>query len=249
MNIGIITGASSGMGKYFAIYALQFFPDLDELWLVGRNMNRLVQTSRKIHIKTRIFAIDLANENELMLLKNTVINENPDIKLLVNCAGLGYIGRFDDMSSDDNLNMIDVNVRALTQILSISIDYMIPGSHIINLASAAAFIPQPEFAVYAATKSYVLSLSTALNRELKKKRIYVTAVCPGCVNTPFFDVAEKYNKIKKFKKIFMAKDKNVVKKALWDARKRKSISVYGNSMNIFRILCKILPEKIILMFI
>ncbi len=248
MNIAIVTGASSGMGKWFAIYAPFYFQDIDEVWLIGRNMSRLMKTSRYIKKQTKVFAIDISKENEQLLLKNAIITENPDIKLLVNCAGLGYIGDFSSISMTDNLNMIDVNCRALTQLVHMCVDYMIPDSRIINLASAAAFLPQPEFAVYAATKSYVLSFSRALSKELKKNKIYVTAVCPGCVKTPFFNTAEKYSKMKKYKKIFMAADRRVVQKALWDSRKKIDTSVYGFPIKLFEILSKVIPHKIILSF-
>ena len=90
-------------------------------------------------------------------------------------------------------------------------------SRIIQLASSAAFLPQPKFAVYAATKSYVYSFSRALAQELRNKKIYVTAVCPGPVDTPFFDIAEKTESTLAIKKRTIARADLVVKQAIKDS--------------------------------
>lgn len=114
------------------------------------------------------------------------------------------------------------------------------------LASSAAFLPQADFATYAASKSYVLSLSRALNQELRPKKIYVTAVCPGPVDTPFFDRAEQYGKTLAIKKYVMAAPEAVVKKALLDSYHKKSISVYGLPMKAFAFASKTLPHDLLL---
>ena len=108
------------------------------------------------------------------------------------------------MTVDDVTGMLNLNCRALAAITHISLPYMSGPSNIINLASSAAFLPQPSFAIYAASKSMVLSFSRALNRELEEKGITVTAVCPGPVKTEFFDVAQKYTKSKPYKMILRA---------------------------------------------
>ena len=249
LKIAIVTGASSGMGKRFALYTHMFFPDIDEVWLVGRNEERLLRTSRLVRFNSRIFALDLTDEDELKGLTDSLDEVKPDIRLLINSAGCGYMGRFDVISTEDNISMVDINCRALTMLTSICIPYMRKNARIINLASAAAFICQSNFAVYAATKSYVLSLSDALSKELKSKKIFVTAVCPGAVDTPFFDTADKYEKMKRFKKAFMSKEKYVVIKALWDSKKKKSRSVYGLHMKLFYVACKLLPRRFMMMFV
>jgi len=146
--------------------------------------------------------------------------------------------------------MIDVNCTALTAITNIILPYMNKKrSNIINIASSAAFLPQPSFAVYAATKSFVLSLSTALNKELSKTGIRVTAVCPGPVETEFFDIAEVHHCVKIYKKLVRAKAEDVVNIALLDAYSGSHISVYGITMKLFRIIAKILPHNLIIKFI
>ena len=117
---------------------------------------------------------------------------------------------------------------------------------IIQLASSAAFLPQPDFAVYAASKAYVLSLSTALSEELRGRGIYVTSVCPGPVATPFFDKAEVFGKQLAIKKYVTVTPERVVLQALKDSRRRKRMSVCGIPMKAFYLLTKLVPERFIL---
>ena len=119
-------------------------------------------------------------------------------------------------------------------------------SRIIQLASSAAFMPQPDFAVYAATKSYVYSLSRALSEELRQRKIYVTAVCPGPVDTPFFDIAEKDGKTLAIKKLTMASPEKVVEQAISDSFHKKRTSVYNPYIKMFYVLAKIIPHQWIL---
>ena len=119
-------------------------------------------------------------------------------------------------------------------------------SRIIQLASSAAFMPQPGFAVYAASKAYVNSFSRALYEELRKKKIYVTSVCPGPVDTPFFDIAEKDGKTLAIKKLAMALPEKVVEKAILDSYRKRPVSIYSGYIKAFEILAKTVPHKVIL---
>ena len=129
-------------------------------------------------------------------------------------------------------------------ILFVGMPWMHKGTRIINLASAAAFCPQAKFAVYAATKSYVLSFSRSLAAELKEKGIFVTAVCPGPVDTPFFEVSGKLPG--GMKEAVMADPVQVVKQALIDAKYKKEVSVYGMAMKWAEAATKVLPHGMIL---
>src|SRR5699024_2795767 len=106
------------------------------------------------------------------------------------------------------------------------------GSRIFMLASAAAFVPQPGFGVYAASKAYVVSFSRALNRELKNRGIQVTAVCPGPVDTPFLEKMGGKSRMPAYKKPFIARPQGVVRKALRDGARGKELSVPGISIKI-----------------
>lgn len=261
-NVIIITGASSGMGYEFVKHTDVDFPDVDELWLIARREDTLKQIANSCKHTCRILAYDLCDKETKHQLTCLLAKENPIISMLINSAGYGILGTFSpgidvnythsemlpyDSMQKEQLGMIDLNCTALTFMTHLCIPYMCSGSRIIQLASSAAFLPQPGFAVYAATKSYVLSFTRALNEELYKQKIYVTAVCPGPVDTEFFDRAEKNGSNLFIKKFVMAKPDKVVKKALRDAQKRKEISVYSLPMQLFYIISKLLPHKFILM--
>jgi oxidoreductase, short-chain dehydrogenase/reductase family len=168
------------------------------------------------------------------------------IRMLVNCAGYGVMGNFTKLNRKEELGMIDVNCKALTDMTYLCIPYMRKNSRIIQLASSAAFMPQPYFAVYAASKSYVYSFSRALSEELRSRRIYVTAVCPGPVDTPFFDIAEKDGKTLSIKKLTLASPEKVVERAIADSFHKKKISVYNPYIRAFHVLAKIVPHQWIL---
>lgn len=247
MNIILITGASSGMGLECAVQLDKIYDDkIDEIWLVARRVSRLETLSEVLNHKCRIIPTDLTNEADITELDLLLSLVNPNVKMLVNAAGYGIVGRFDDGNTKEQTGMVKLNCEALTHITHIVLPYMKKGARIIQFASSASFIPQVEFSVYAATKAYVLSFSRSLNYELKKRKISVTAVCPGPVNTEFFDVAEKEKTNFGFKKYFMADSKDVVSLAIYDSYKRKGISVYSTSMKLFRLLVKIAPHELIL---
>ena len=147
---------------------------------------------------------------------------------------------------EEETGMIALNCEALCAVTHIVLPFMSKNSRIIQFASAAAFLPQPGFAVYAATKSFVLSYSRALNEELRDRDICVTAVCPGLVKTEFFDIAETTGQIPLYKRLVMANPKKVVKKAVLDSCMGKTVSVYGGFMKLFFLMCKILPHEVIL---
>ena len=255
MSIAVVTGASSGIGQEFVNQIAQNYKSINEIWVIARRKERLIllkeQTEEKCpNKKIRPIAIDVTDAKQVEEYSCLLRKNMPSVKILVNAAGYGMIGSFDELSLEDNVGMCDLNCKALTFITKVTLPYMNRSrSYIINLASAAAFVPQPSFAVYAASKSYVLSLSRALKKELSKTKIGVTAVCPGPVNTEFFDIAETYNKVKIYKKMFRADAKDVVTKALNDTLRNKDVSVYGKTMQAFNVLCKLLPHKFIMSFI
>ncbi len=260
-NIIIITGASSGMGREFVKQIDTRFPKVDELWLIARREDKLHEIAVSCNHKCRVLAYDLRDRQAQEELADIIAKEQPQITMLVNSAGYGILGAFCDTADmpdadgmtttshsarADQTGMVDLNCTALTFMTHLCIPYMKKGGRIIQLASSAAFLPQPKFAVYAATKSYVLSFCRALNEELRKQQIYVTAVCPGPVDTEFFERAEKGADRLFIKQFFMAKPEKVVAKALLDARNRKEISVYSLPMQAFYIASKVLPHKLML---
>lgn len=245
MKVAIITGATSGMGRRMAIELNNQIPNIQEFWLFGRREDRLRELERSLSKPCRLFQKDLQADDFLHDYERTLSKEKPEIVFLVNAAGFGKIGSVRKLTMDDQLGMVDLNIRVLTGICRLSIPYMSSHSRIINFASAAAFLAQPSFAVYAASKSYVLSFSRSLNEELQGSGCYVTAVCPGPVKTEFFDIAETTGKIPFYKFIFMADPEKVCRKALIDSITKSEMSVYGIGIKTFMIFAKLMPAKLI----
>ena len=150
---------------------------------------------------------------------------------------------------EEAASMVQLNCEGLTAVTELVLPYIPDNSRILQFASAAAFMPQPGFAVYAATKAYVLSYSRALGEELRRRRIFVTAVCPGPVDTEFFGKALNGKPMDPFKRLFMARTKYVVDRAFSDCLKGKTVSVPGLSMKAFYVLCRICPHSLLMKFL
>lgn len=249
MKIAVITGASSGMGREAAVQLGDRFGGLDEIWLIARRRERLEELEGHLPVKIRCFAMDITVEEERERFGKTLKEENPDVKILVNAAGFGRIGKVGEVAMETECAMVRLNCEALCAMTHVVLPYMSPNSRILQFASSAAFLPQPKFAIYAATKSFVLSYSRALGAELRDRRIYVTAVCPGPVDTEFFDIAETTDQIPLYKRLVMANPRKVVKKAIMDSCMGRPVSVYGLTMKGFRVLCKAVPHEILLSFL
>lgn len=244
MKIAVVTGASSGMGREYVKQISKNYRYLDEIWVIGRSEKKLSLLQEDVRTKLRILPMDLTAQESRERLRQLLKTEKPRIKLLINCAGVGKIGGFSELSLHDQQMCVRLNCEALTAVTCLCLPYLHPGTRIIQMASAAAFVPQPGFAVYAASKAYVLSFSRALREELRKKKITVTAVCPGSVDTPFFD--SQRCPVPDYKRRVMEKPERVVQKAIRDAAKGRELSVCGCSMKAFRVLCRLLPHTAII---
>lgn len=246
MNIVIITGASSGIGLEFALQMDNYFKNIDEFWLVARDRAKLEAVANVMQHKTRLLSMDITKDAQLERLEDTIKEKNAVVRMLINCAGYGIMGNFASQNLYGELGMIRLNCEALTNITHRCIPYMKRGSRIIQLASSAAFLPQIDFAVYAATKSYVLSFSRALGEELREKEIYVTSVCPGPVDTPFFDIAERTGSTLAIKKYTMVSPTKVVEQALRDSYHKRTLSVCSVPIKGLRVASKLVPHDTIL---
>lgn len=186
-RIALITGASEGLGVAFAKLFAERGHDLG---LVARRGDRLEALADEIAASGKprplVFAMDLSKPQAAADLKDTVGAVGVQVEYLVNNAGFGLNGSFADLSADDQADMIDLNVRALTNLAHAFIpDLKATRGGMLNLASVASFAPGPGMAVYYASKAYVLSFSEALSEELKPDGVRVTALCPGPVLTGF----------------------------------------------------------------
>lgn len=249
MKIAVVTGASSGMGREMVCQLAERFGGLREIWVIARRTERLDALKGRIPVRLKCLGLDLGTPEAVMALKRELSSARPEVKILVNAAGFGKTGAVGTIPAEQSTGMVRLNDEALVAVTEAVLPYMPENSRIIQFASAAAFVPQPGFAVYAASKAFVLSYSRALAAELKKRNIFVTAVCPGPVETEFFDIALNGGALTSYKKWVLEKPETVVRLAIRDSMKGKEISVAGFVMKLFFLLCKCLPHSLIMKFI
>lgn len=186
--VTLVTGASSGLGELFARRCAERG---DRLALVARRKNRLNKLAKELGRDTIVIAEDMSDYDASEAIVAALEEKGLYVGTLINNAGFGLRGAFDELALGDQLDMIQVNVVALTELCHRVVPGMIAqgGGSILNLASTAAFQAGPMMAVYYATKAYVLSLSEALHEEYARHNIKVTALCPGPTRTEFADQA------------------------------------------------------------
>ena len=246
MNIAIVTGASSGMGREF-VRQLSDYVAVDEIWAIARRNGALEELKKETTVPVRAVSLDLLKEESFTTLEAMLEAEKPNIKLLINAAGFGKFGAYHKVSIEDDCRMIDLNCKALVMMTRLCIPYMAPGSHILQLDSLSAFQPVPYIATYGATKSFVLSYTRAVNRELKGSGIRMMAMNPGWVKTEFFNHALQTNgsEVQYYNKLWEAKD--VVATGLKDLYKtKKDYSVHGFSVRMQVRAVKLLPHKMVM---
>ncbi len=213
-----------------------------EMWLIAREDDKLAEFAKTLagqDIKVRTFAFDLCGvagaERVRDLLKTEAKHGKFVVDLLVNNAGFGTYGPFDETDPMREMAMIDLNCTALTGICGFVLPHMQRGSRIINVASLAAFLPLGNFAVYAATKSYVLSFSVALAAELKERGISVCALCPGSVSTNFANVASNGKR----REVLHGRDPiRVVAHCLRASKRNKKIALWAPKWKITAFLSR-----------
>lgn len=244
MNIAIITGASSGMGREL-VSQLHSFQSFDQIWVIARRLDRLNSLSDLNSDTIVPISLDLTDKNSISALKEKLDVEKPTVSLLVNASGFGKFGKFEDIPLDQNIGMIELNDIALVSVTYTVLPYMSENAKILNIGSMSSFEPIPYINVYAASKAFVLSFTRALNRELKKRKIHALCLCPYWVNTEFFNRANSDNFIKKFDYIY--EPEFVIKKALKALYKsKKDYLVPGKYAKLLQISTKLLPHSFIM---
>ena len=243
MKVCIVTGASSGMGREFVLQ-LDEQQKYDEIWVIARREQALKEL--KADVPVRPVVLDLCDSQSFNTYAKLLEQEKPNVKLLVNAAGFGKFGDYDQIPMEEDFRMLDLNCKALVAMTRLTVPYMQPGSHILELDSLSAFQPVPYITTYGATKAFVLSYSRAMNRELKPKGIRVMAMNPGWVKTEFFNHAlQTNNKVQYYNHLWEAKD--VVATGLKDLYKtKKDVSVHGFPVRMQVRAVKLLPHSMVM---
>ncbi|MCR4999210.1 MAG: SDR family NAD(P)-dependent oxidoreductase [Lachnospiraceae bacterium] len=248
-KIALITGASSGMGRECVLQIAAKYPELEELWVIARRADRLEALEEMVgNMVVRALPLDLTQKKDLQKLEKQLAEEQPDVCIAVIAAGRGNYGNFADLDFEDIRTMVRLNDESYALTTHLVLPYLSQGSQLILFASSAAFLPQPGFGVYAASKSFALSLARTLHYELRCQGIHVTAVCPGPVRTEFFDIACEGMERPAYKDRFMVEARDVVALALKDAARNKQLSIYSAAMKGLYFASKVIPHRWILSF-
>lgn len=243
MKIAIVTGASSGMGRDF-VKMIDKIENCDEIWAIARRREKLEELKSETGKRIRPVELDLSSEENLEKYGKLLEEANAEVCTLVNAAGFGKFGRYTDIPLKEQMNMIDLNCKALMAVTYLTLPYMPRGSKIYQLGSLSSFQPVPYIGVYGATKAFVLSFSRALNKELEQKGIRVIAICPGWVKTEFFDRAVNDDTITYYNKFFTSDQ--VVRRAVHDMSRGRDVSICGFSIRAQVLLTKLLPHRLVM---
>ncbi len=246
MNIAIVTGASSGMGREFVLQ-LGHYVSVDEIWVIARREEALQKLKNETATSIRPISLDLCRPESFGAVAQLLEAEQPNVRLLVNAAGFGKFGDFQEIPVETDMRMLELNCKALVAMTRTVLPYMHRGSHILQLDSLSAFQPVPYITTYGATKAFVLSYSRAVGRELRPQGIRVMAMNPGWVKTEFFDHALRTNhsRVQYFNHLYEARD--VVATGLRHLYKtKKDVSVHGLPIKFQVLLVKLLPHGLVM---
>jgi uncharacterized protein len=243
MTWTLITGASSGIGKALSYC---FAKKSHNLVLLARNNLALKQLSQSLinnyAIKTQIIPLDLSTQDAAVKIKEKLDQLNIKIDYLVNNAGLGNYGNFELSDYATDLELINVNILALTMLSKLFLPYMIANNQggILNISSIASFVPGPYMNTYFASKAYVTSFTIALANELNHTNILVSAACPGPTPTNFGKRAHFNNTIKRNHKIPVNDVAQAITKQFF---KKKLIIIPGYKNKLIPFLARLIPLK------
>ena len=240
-KIAIITGATGGIGSEFVRQILRY--DLDEVWAIGRNEMKLKELCNTYGEKIIAVTADLSEISGIEIIERMLSEQNPEVRFLINNAGIAKMAACRDFSREEIVRMIDVNCKAPVLLCNICIPYMKSGSNILNIASASAFQPNPYINLYAASKAFERNYSRALNVELEGTGITVTAVCPGWVDTELLPKEINGEKVK-YPGIVTAE--KVVRTALKDAERKRDMSVCSLFVKCQHMNVKYMPQKLVM---
>jgi len=249
MRTAIITGASTGLGREFVRQLADVFPEVECYWLIARRADRLREVADSLpDKKVECLSMDLCDTMSFMALQEKLIAEQPEIALLINNAGCGYLGNIGEVDTASQTRIVDLNIRALTAVTNIVVPFMGPGSCILNVSSIASFCPNPRMTVYSSTKAYVSSFTVGLAEELKPKGITVTAVCSGPMKTEFLDLGNITGNSKTFETLPYCDQVQVAGGALRATRAGRTIYTPRLFYKTYRVLAKVMPVKLMVKF-
>ncbi|ADL50176.1 SDR family NAD(P)-dependent oxidoreductase [Clostridium cellulovorans] len=246
MNIAVITGASSGLGKVFFQKMMERYTNLDEIWLIARREDRLKELANKYpDKKVRILPLDLSDTKSIETLDDVLREQRPNIKVLINNAGFDRAGLFGEMKYEDIHSIINVNVMGMTMISRTCLQYMSNGSYEIITGSIGSFVPLPWRAVYSASKAYVRFFARALHDEERKRGVNIMLLSPGSMNTEMFRENTTGGKLSIFPYLNLEKE---TVKAMKKAERGAAVYTPRAFYKAYRVFAKIVPSALAVKF-
>ncbi len=246
MKVALITGASAGLGKEFLKALPSAFPDIEEYWLISRNRDKLLEAARLVPKQCRVFPLDLTKDESYDKLSRYLGEFQPEIALLINNSGCGFLGDVGEGELSRQVQMVDLNLKGLTAVTHLAIPYMPAGGHIVNISSIASFCPNARMTVYSASKSYVTAFTLGIGEELKKRGITATAVCPGPMDTDFIVAGGIKGHSKTFDLLPYCDPAKVAKGALEAAKRGQSVYTPTLFYKFYRVVAKLAPAKLMM---
>lgn len=245
MSIAIITGASSGIGREFAKQMKEKLA-VSEFWFIARRADRMRALKDELGVEAKIISADLTEKEGIETVRAALEAEKPKVKYLINAAGFGKFGAFDELDQSYVEKMIDLNAKALVLITHMTIPYMERGGRIVELGSGSCFTPLPYFNVYSSSKVLVLHYTKALNYEIKKYGLRATCFCPGWVETDFLENATDNPTVTTPKAMKpLLKCEKVVAKCIRSMVKGKAMCVTNWYTKFQHFLFKVTPDSVL----
>ena len=237
--LALVTGASSGIGRDMARELSRRGYDLI---ITARRRDRLEELAEKLPTRVRVIEMDLSRADNCRRLHELTAEEPVDV--LINNAGFGVFGAFEESDLERELEMLDINIRATHMLTKLYLrDFLRRGEGmILNVSSSAAFLPGPLLSSYYASKAYVLRLTEAIHEELRRKgsAVYIGALCPGPVKTEFDRVAGVHYSVKGMD------SGRVARYALDQMFRRRMVIIPGAQMKLARQMTRLLPQQMLL---
>jgi hypothetical protein len=246
MSTALITGASGGIGYELALEHVRRGGDVILVARSEQKLNEFQSAWQTTYgVTVHVIAMDLAQRGSAQVLYDAVVAKGLTVDILINNAGFGQYGLFEESDVERGLEMLELNVVTLTALTRLFVVDMVRrrSGRIMNVASTAAFQPVPLFAQYSATKAYVLSFSEALNNEVSDRGVTVTTLCPGPTTSGFQDAAAMHE-ARMVDQRLMATSADVARYGYDAMLSGKTVAVHGNLNRLMTLLVRFTPRSI-----
>lgn len=249
MSVAVISGTTSGLGREYVDAVIHECPEIDEIWMVARRMNRMKEIEKDYpNMRFYSISLDLSKDESYKELEEILSEKRPDIGVLISNSGVAFNGYVDEITPENTATMCDLNVKGGTMLIRLCLPYVKRGGYILLVASTSAFVPNPHLNVYSATKAYVASFSLGLRQELKPRGINVCSALPGRMRTEMEDKMATTQRLGAFNLVPSLDVKKFAYKSLRAAKHGRASYTMLLFYKLFRVVAKILPAIFMVKF-